>query len=78
MSQEHFESTDFSTVTFLAASGVPMAGVHRNGRSLVFVFEQPQRCCRLEDDLMFGDDNISARRLLAAVKHIRRVIRENV
>jgi len=73
-----YETCDIGIAAFLLAHQMPMSGISRERDSLVFIFSQSQQSRQLVEQFMCGNDLVSAKSLLAAGKHLRRLVRENL
>lgn len=73
-----FRTRDIDVASYILSHGIQMAGVVPEHRSLFFIFHEPQECAYLSKEFMAGDDTCSARAVLTAGKHLRRLVRENL
>lgn len=73
-----FRTCDIDVAAFLTANNVPMAGVVPEQDHLTFVFAGQRDCALLTKRFMAGNDTVSARSLLSAAKHLRRLVRETL
>jgi len=73
-----FETSDIDVAAFLLTNNVPMSGITREQDHLEFHFSRPEECAQLSRRFMMGNDSTSAKTLLGAAKHLRRLVRENL
>jgi hypothetical protein len=76
--EREFCTSDIDIAAFLTANNIPMEGVIRDQDHLTFVFSQHQDCHTLSARFMSGNDTVSARSVLSASKHLRRIVRETL
>jgi len=76
--EREYITSDIDIAAFLISNNIPMEGVIRDQDHLTFVFSQPQDCHTLSGRFLSGNDTVSARSVLSASKHLRRIVRETL
>ena len=72
---DHYITSDFPTVAFILSHDMDIIDVRRGqGGRLEFVFADRLACQQLASDLLLGEDTVSARRHMAAIRQAKRII----
>jgi hypothetical protein len=76
--RDEFKTSDIDVGAFLTAHNIPMVGVIPDQDHLTFVFGGQRDCALMAQRFLSGDDTVSARSLLSAARHLRRLVRESL
>ena len=76
-SDRKFSTSDFLEITYLLSMDVPLLGVSRlsEANRVLFFFDNEDACLKLIGGLGMGNDQVSASRMLEAIRKARRAIR---
>lgn len=71
---KQYETSDFLTAAYLVAKDQAIRDAKRNGKRVVFEFNDKEHCNDLAKNLLMGNDTVSATVLFNAIKRLKKII----